>query len=385
MADQFSFAHGVNANGTFITISVQLGAQSGLVHDSVGLEASYWRAGGLKVPIALAPLAALDSLWTEGGFKEKSAGGVPAIYRLDVPHDAFVEGVPWVEIEVNYNNGDSFHVERIPITGELRLQDVFSALSLNLNTILQRIGFVDGVAPETIIDHLRAMMSQDAATPSGLGTFSPQQVSLQALAGRFGFGAGLFPLIVTVKDDNGPLGGVIVTVRNALTGSPKGYGRTNEDGTLTFALDNGFYQVLVATSAAYEPAPIEAIEINNAPSDVLITLVSHPISPPDSEDECMVVCRVISTDGSPKNGVQFTFTQLAVNKTFVGPDTLVSLDVLTKESVEGLMEMSLLRSDVLEAAVGVSTQWRIQCGPLSIDVTRTLDTANFDLGAFLHP
>jgi len=102
MADKF--AGGIKAGSTSVSLRVNLGAQSGLAFDTAGLTAYYWRQGGSKTAITLATLAAINSAYSSGGFKEVNSGDVPALYRLDVPDAALATGADWVTVVVNYNN-----------------------------------------------------------------------------------------------------------------------------------------------------------------------------------------------------------------------------------------------------------------------------------------
>jgi len=94
------------ATGVSIPVKVQdssssVGAGlSGLVFNTAGLVASYWRQGGTRTAIALATLAAIDSVWSSGGFKEAEATHLKGSYRLDVPNAAFAAGADWVIIEL---------------------------------------------------------------------------------------------------------------------------------------------------------------------------------------------------------------------------------------------------------------------------------------------
>lgn len=59
---------------------------------------SYWRQGGTRTAITMATLAAVDSAYSAGGFKEVDATNAPGLYRLDVPDAALAVGVDWVVI-----------------------------------------------------------------------------------------------------------------------------------------------------------------------------------------------------------------------------------------------------------------------------------------------
>ena len=58
---------------------------TGLVHNSSGLNCYYVRTRGVNSAITLATLAAANSAWSSGGFKEVSSANMPGVYRLDLP------------------------------------------------------------------------------------------------------------------------------------------------------------------------------------------------------------------------------------------------------------------------------------------------------------
>lgn len=108
-------AGGIKANSQSVSILVLLNAATGLAHNTAGLSAYYVRQGGTKTAIALVALAAIDSAWASGGFKEVNVADIPALYRLDVPDAAFAAGVEWVTVIVTYNGGDAWYVERFAL------------------------------------------------------------------------------------------------------------------------------------------------------------------------------------------------------------------------------------------------------------------------------
>lgn len=64
--------------------------QTGLVYNSLALTAYYSFTGsnGGSVAITLATLAAANSTWSSGGFKEIDATNMPGLYRFDIPNAA---------------------------------------------------------------------------------------------------------------------------------------------------------------------------------------------------------------------------------------------------------------------------------------------------------
>lgn len=76
------------------------GRKTGLVWNTASLTATYVRNQGSATAIALATLAAANSAWSSGGFKEVDAALVPGLYRLDVPDAAFATGVDSVTVTI---------------------------------------------------------------------------------------------------------------------------------------------------------------------------------------------------------------------------------------------------------------------------------------------
>ena len=68
--------------------------KTGLVFNSAGLTAYYSHAGAdaTATAITLATLAAVNSAWSSGGFKEIDATGMPGWYRLDLPNAVVASG-----------------------------------------------------------------------------------------------------------------------------------------------------------------------------------------------------------------------------------------------------------------------------------------------------
>lgn len=68
------------------------GRKTGLVFNTSSLTGYYVRNGGSATAITLATLAAANSAWSSGGFKEVDATNMPGVYRLDVPDAAIATG-----------------------------------------------------------------------------------------------------------------------------------------------------------------------------------------------------------------------------------------------------------------------------------------------------
>lgn len=81
------------------------GRKTGLVYNTSSLTAYYVRNQGSATAITLATLAAANSAWSSGGFKEVDATNMPGVYRLDVPDAAFATGVDDVTITMKGATG----------------------------------------------------------------------------------------------------------------------------------------------------------------------------------------------------------------------------------------------------------------------------------------
>lgn len=105
MADKFLAANSIEAGSTSVSILIQLKATTtgapitAIAHTDL-TSASYLRQGGVRVEITLSALAAVDSAYSSGGWKEIDSTNLPGLYRLDVPDAAFAAGADWVCVSV---------------------------------------------------------------------------------------------------------------------------------------------------------------------------------------------------------------------------------------------------------------------------------------------
>ncbi|RWO23363.1 hypothetical protein [Mesorhizobium sp.] len=81
------------------------GRKTGLVFNTASLTAYYVRNQNTATSITLATLAAANTAWASGGFKEVDATNMPGIYRLDVPDAAFATGADSVAITIKGASG----------------------------------------------------------------------------------------------------------------------------------------------------------------------------------------------------------------------------------------------------------------------------------------
>lgn len=98
------------------------GRKTGLLFNTAGLTAYYVRNQGSATAITLATLAAANSAYSAGGFKEVDATNMPGVYRLDVPDAAFASGADSVVVTVKGATGMVQADVEVQLTG-VDLQD----------------------------------------------------------------------------------------------------------------------------------------------------------------------------------------------------------------------------------------------------------------------
>lgn len=115
---------GATSQSIYVTVqdstSTTGGKKTGLVFNTASLTAYYCRNGAAAVQITLATLAAANSAWSSGGFKEVDATNMPGLYRLDVPDAAFASGAESVVITLK------------GATGMAQVDDEVQLLAVNL-------------------------------------------------------------------------------------------------------------------------------------------------------------------------------------------------------------------------------------------------------------
>ena len=81
------------------------GRKTGLAYNTSSLTAYYVRNGGSATAITLATLAAANSAYSSGGFKEVDATNMPGVYRLDLPDAAVASGATSVVVTLKGATG----------------------------------------------------------------------------------------------------------------------------------------------------------------------------------------------------------------------------------------------------------------------------------------
>jgi hypothetical protein len=105
--------------------------KTGLVFNTSGLTAYYVRNQGSATAITLATLAAANSAWSSGGFKEVDATNMPGVYRIDVPDAAFASGADDVTITIKGATGAA----QVSIGAQLVAYDPQDATALGVSRL----------------------------------------------------------------------------------------------------------------------------------------------------------------------------------------------------------------------------------------------------------
>lgn len=163
--------------------------------------ASYWRQGGLRVAITVSDLAAVDSAYSSGGWKEVDSTNMPGIYRFDLPDAAIATGVDWVLITIKVA-AVYVYAERIPLQ---------TRTTIRKNTALSNFEFLliqssDHVTPATGIS-VTAQRSIDGGA-FGAATNSATEVS-----------NGIYKINLSAADLNGD----VITFKFTGTGADARY------------------------------------------------------------------------------------------------------------------------------------------------------------------
>ncbi len=128
MADKFLSASSIKAGSTSVSVVIELLAGTtglpitGIAHTDL-TSASYLRQGGVRVEITLSALAAVDSAYSSGGWKELDSTNLPGLYRLDVPDAALATGADWVVVDVADGTTVTNHNKIIALMTHANLAD----------------------------------------------------------------------------------------------------------------------------------------------------------------------------------------------------------------------------------------------------------------------
>lgn len=108
------------------------GRKTGLAYNTSSLVAYYVRPGGSATAITLATLAAANSAYSSGGFKEVDATNMPGVYRLDIPDAAIAASAAAVVVTLKGATG------MVQVSKEIVLTalDLQTALPSNFATLV---------------------------------------------------------------------------------------------------------------------------------------------------------------------------------------------------------------------------------------------------------
>ena len=85
-----------SVNITFLD-EINQAEKTGLTFESAGLAINYSRAGSGRIAVTPVTLAAVDSAYSSGGFKEIDAVNMKGVYRFDIPNAALAAGTSSVK------------------------------------------------------------------------------------------------------------------------------------------------------------------------------------------------------------------------------------------------------------------------------------------------
>lgn len=176
------------------------GRKTGLAYNTSSLLAYYVRNGASPVAITLATLAAANSNWSSGGFKEVDSTNMPGIYRLDVPDAAFVSGVDSVVITLQGAAG----MAQVSMAVQLVAVDLQDATALGVSridaSISSRLASSSYTAPDnTSITAIKAKTDNLPSDPADASDIAGAFTALQS----HGDSAWATATSVTVSDKTG--------------------------------------------------------------------------------------------------------------------------------------------------------------------------------------
>jgi hypothetical protein len=159
------FRKGATSQTVYVEIldstSTTGGRKTGLVFNTSSLTAYYTRNGAAAVAITLVTLAAANSAWTSGGFKEVDAANAPGLYRLDIPDAAIASGAESVVVTLRGATG----MVQVSLDAQLTAIDLQDTTQIP-TSIMDLAGGVE--SGWTLRQAMRIMLSAIAGKASGL-------------------------------------------------------------------------------------------------------------------------------------------------------------------------------------------------------------------------
>lgn len=151
----------------FIQDSTTGAALTGLVYNTSGLTADYVLNGGSRTNITLATLAAANSAFSSGGFKEVDATNMPGLYRLDPPNAALT-GADSVAITLKGGSTMAQVCEEVQLT-TVDFQEATGSVTINAASVTAVWAYVvEGSS--TAVQYMRLYAAALFAKLSGAAT-----------------------------------------------------------------------------------------------------------------------------------------------------------------------------------------------------------------------
>lgn len=187
-------------------------------------------------------------------------------------------------------------------------------------------------------------------------------------------GAGLNGGTVFVKrlDNNAPIPGVQVVIRNVAETSIVAWGVTDANGLVFLSLNPGTYHVLLRSTVHYEPLAAQELVVAGAFNPTYALEPQQPAPPPLLAGFCIVHLSAVNLQGYPVQGVEARFQLLVSSAAEVDGDRFIVFADITARTdadgdlvdpVTGEKGVMILRSDsVLPHDIAATKKWRIECG-----------------------
>lgn len=165
------------------------GRKTGLAYNTAGLTAYYVRNGGAATAITLATLAAANSAWSSGGFKEVDATNMPGIYRLDIPDLSIYYGAESVVFTLKGASG------MVQVSSEVQFIDVA------VSDVYYQLGLPVGADLSADIQAIKALVNLIPGTKDGK-TFAERFTLISAVILGKASGLGTTTAVFRALDDS---------------------------------------------------------------------------------------------------------------------------------------------------------------------------------------
>jgi hypothetical protein len=169
MSDKF--AGGVKAGSTGVSIPVVLRRTADNTEltgkTAADVTATYRRAQSAAMSVTVTDLAAIDSAWSSGGWKEADSTNRPGEYRIDIPDAAFAAGADHVTIAVKVA-GAYVYYQNLPLEskGAAEVCNLIGNTGSGLTSLAQASEWTSARAAK--VDNLDAKISDVKAKTDNL-------------------------------------------------------------------------------------------------------------------------------------------------------------------------------------------------------------------------